>query len=189
MLTNFLMTSLTYFIAGPEYRHYLPLPKPTPSHSTDIVVKTGTSGTASGAKDLLDPLVVPTEDGPSTVDCEIGDWCNAFDHDNVSSLLLGTGLLQPKATNWVAYGSNHIRKQWTNWTLSPNPAWVRRESDTLQLPKHGGAIGQYFATTMAPVTYDEAKQTVSFVPPTGSGPTATAAATRWRGPVASLPWS
>ncbi len=158
-LDDFLRSSLTFFLAGPDVPSYRELEKKVAVSKECGVTGVDLTGSAYAtkgiAKEEVDTLKADPEDGPSQDDCAVGDWCNTFAHDNVVVDLLGVGLLQPKPTNWVAYSSNHIRKQWQKWTLSPNTAWVRRETDALFLPKHGGAIGYFFATTVTNVQYEE----------------------------------
>jgi hypothetical protein len=157
-LSDFLLQSLTYFIAGPAFKPYKELPAPqktTADPSTGLVLKKVTFGKDSSGNPVggyVKVLSRDAKDGASTVPCEQGMWCNAFDHDYVSADLLGCGVLQPKPQNWAAYGNNHVRKQWENWTLSPNAKFARGTDDILLLPRQGGAISNFFATTLPSVS-------------------------------------
>jgi hypothetical protein len=76
-----------------------------------------------------------------------GDWINAFANPIVSGVLhTGVGFLQPKPVQWADYGSNYIRKVWSNWTAGGDaPESMRRREHIQRLPLRGGAIAERFA--------------------------------------------
>jgi hypothetical protein len=85
-----------------------------------------------------------------------GDWINCCANSIVSGSPAGSGLLQPKPVPWREYGDNYIRKVVEIWTGQPihDPSW-KRTSYIQTLPIFGGAIGEYFAAYVAPVTIAE----------------------------------
>lgn len=82
------------------------------------------------------------------------DWINAFAHANFSPLLWGTGLLQPKPSQWNAYASNYVRKLFRVLAgdAEPLPATVERPAIGVQvLRSNGGAIGRLISVHSTPV--------------------------------------
>jgi hypothetical protein len=180
-LPQFAEIALTYFLAGAQGKAFQPLAQidrsPIDSGGTPTVISyTPKTPTASAVANKVGPVTTYAEDGPSMdgKTLQVSDWINAFDHPHISPYLVGCGILQPKPTEWIAYGSNHIRKIWQNWTLSENPKWARRTDSVLSLPPRGGAIGYYFATTGGAVS---AKGTTGITfDPNAAASAATAAA-------------